>query len=409
MNISIGTPGQVQTMAIDTGSSNTIVLGSNASFCETSVCAGGTLNLSAASTLETIDSGALQQSYVDHEYFEGDYFGDRVQMSMCKALTFEIASQQPVPCGLGYSSHMAWPGTKSKKVALPPSFVEALVQAGAISSRLYSSILFGGVDTAKYRGPLTTLNVVAEDEKPAGNFYLYLESVTMRPHGGQNRTIVRSTKHRRYRTVPDTGTPSWYLPTSAYRKVIKQAGVTSTDDVPLSSVFEHRKYVRPCRDVAYGTANTTRFDITFSGNGTNTGTLNLELANLFTPLTSEHGSVVTDGDGQPMCWLRVVESDELMITGSAVMRAGYFVFDLDNGQVSLAQANLGANSSNVVQVEAGTGLSKAASDVRSETKKINVEGQMSATAVYKLSTVTSNIDYGTGAKSHPAATGAVSQ
>ncbi|KAH0289040.1 acid protease, partial [Aureobasidium sp. EXF-3399] len=410
MNISIGTPGQVQTMAIDTGSSNTIVLGSNASFCETSVCAGGTLNLSAASTLETIDSGALQQSYVDHEYFEGDYFGDRVQMNDLAITNFPMGIANRMALffapytgilGLGYSSHMAWPGTKSKKVALPPSFVEALVQAG--------SILFGGVDTAKYRGPLTTLNVVAEDEKPAGNFYLYLESVTMRPHGGQNRTIVRSTKHRRYRTVPDTGTPSWYLPTSAYRKVIKQAGVTSTDDVPLSSVFEHRKYVRPCRDVAYGTANTTRFDITFSGNGTNTGTLNLELANLFTPLTSEHGSVVTDGDGQPMCWLRVVESDELMITGSAVMRAGYFVFDLDNGQVSLAQANLGANSSNVVQVEAGTGLSKAASDVRSETKKINVEGQMSATAVYKLSTVTSNIDYGTGAKSHPAATGAVSQ
>lgn len=319
--------------------------------------------------------------------------------------------------GLGYSSLMAYPGYKKKssEFALPPSFVEALVQASAISSRLYSiylntldrpgSIVFGGVDTAKYHGPLTTLNVVAKDEEAGDNFFLYLDSITMWPHGGQNQTIVRSTKHRKYITVPDTGTPAWHLPSGAYRQVIEQAGVTSTDDVTLSTVFKHRRFVRPCSDVAYGIANTTRFDITFSGNGTNTGTLNLELADLFTPLTSEDGSAVTDGNGQSMCWLRVVESDELfLITGSAAMRPGYWVFDLDNGQVSVAQANLRANSSNVVQVEAGAGLSKVANDVKAETKKIDVEGQMPATAVYKLSTVTSNVDYSTGVEPRPTAT-----
>jgi hypothetical protein len=123
--------------------------------------------------------------------------------------------------GLGYSSPMAHPTLrgmkKSHKVALPPSFVEALVQARAISSRLYSIclgsldrsgfILFGGLDTAKYHGTLTTLNVLAMDQKPAHNFYLYLDSVTMQPHNGPKQTIVRSTKELRYITVPDTGTP----------------------------------------------------------------------------------------------------------------------------------------------------------------------------------------------------------
>lgn len=86
MNITIGTPGQLQTMAIDTGSSNAVVLGANASFCETSVCAGGTLNLSTSSTLETISPGDLKQAYVDHAYFGGDYFRDRVQIGMCQGL-----------------------------------------------------------------------------------------------------------------------------------------------------------------------------------------------------------------------------------------------------------------------------------------------------------------------------------
>lgn len=343
MNITIGTPGQLQTMTIDTGSSNAIVIGSNASLCETSVCAGGTLNLSTSSTLESIDPGTLQQVYADHAYFGGDYFRDRVQISMCKGLMIEIAGQRPIPCsprvvvntfpddimitnfpmgianetilffppytgilGLGYSSHMAFPSATedSHKAALPPSFVEALVQAGAISSRLYSiylnsldrqgSILFGGVDTAKYRGSLTTLNVVAEDEKPADNFHLYLESITMWPHGGQNQTVVRSTKDRRYTTIPDTGTPDWYLPTSAYLKVIEQAAVRSSNVVLLSTTYDDERLVKPCSDVAHGRANTTRFEIIFSGNGTNTGTLILELADLFTPLTSENGSAVTD-------------------------------------------------------------------------------------------------------------------
>jgi hypothetical protein len=324
--------------------------------------------------------------------------------------------------GLGYSSSMAHPTFEeiknADKVALPPNFVEALVQAGAISLRLYSiylnsldrlgSIIFGGIDTAKYHGTLTTLNVVAWDKKPVHNFLLYLDSVTMQPHDGPNQTIFRSTKEDRYLTVPDTGTQSWCLPTSAYQRVVEHAGVISADDTKLSSNFKDSRFVRPCSELIRGNDNTTRFEIAFAGNGTNTGTLNVELADLFTPLTSEDGSAVTDEAGRSMCWLRIEADDRaISITGSAVMRAGYWVFDLDNGQVSLAQANLRTNSSsNVVQVEAGAdGLSKAANELKAETKKIDVEGQMSSAMVYSLSTATSSVGYSTGMGFHPTATG----
>jgi hypothetical protein len=221
----------------------------------------------------------------------------------------------------------------------------------------------------------------------------------MQPHDGLAQTLVRSTKERRYTTLPDTGSPSWDLPTSAYHKVVKYAGVISTDDLKLSSDFEDSRLVKPCSDLAQDSANTTRFEIAFSGNGTNTGTLSVELADLFTPLTSEDGSTVTNEAGRPMCWLRIEANDAtFLITGNPVMRAGLWVFDLDNGQVSLAQANLRANSSsNVVRVEAGAdGLSKAVKELRAETKKVDVEGQIPPTAVYKLSTVTSSVGYSTG-------------
>lgn len=42
------------------------------------------------------------------------------------------------------------------------------------------------------------------------------------------------------------------------------------------------------------------------------------------------------------------------------MRAGYWVFDLDNGQISVAQANIEASSSDIVKVLKGVdGLSRA--------------------------------------------------
>jgi hypothetical protein len=84
VDVTIGTPGQLQTMEIDTGSSNAIILASNASFCETSVCGSGTLNSSASSTFETINLKALEQIYGSHEFLRGDYFRDRVQLSMYK-------------------------------------------------------------------------------------------------------------------------------------------------------------------------------------------------------------------------------------------------------------------------------------------------------------------------------------
>jgi hypothetical protein len=351
---------------------------------------------------------------------EADKFPDDITITNFPMGIANRMALRFVPCtgilGLGYSSPMTsafdrWLQNSHKVVlpVLPPSSVEALVQAGAISSRLYSiylnslggsgSIVFGGLDTAKYHGTLTTLNTVVRDDKPVHNFYLYLDPVIMHPHDGLTQTLLRSTKERRYTTLPDTGSPSWDLPTSAYHKVVEYAGVISTDDLKLSSDFEDSRLVKPCSDLAQGSANTTRFEIAFSGNGTNTGTLNVELADLFTPLTSGDGSTVTDEAGRPMCWLRIEANDgTFLITGSPVMRAGLWVSDLDNGQVSLAQANLRANSSsNVVQVEAGAdGMIKAVKELRAETKRIDVEDRTSPTAVYKLSTVTSSVGYSTG-------------
>ncbi|KAI4740300.1 acid protease [Aureobasidium sp. EXF-12298] len=394
VNLTVGTPEQVQTLIVDTGSSNTFVLASNASFCKAHGCDDGTFDLSRSSTYEMTNSRAFKTYFMGGStWFVGDYARDVVQIGIM---------------GLGYSSNMS---DRKRKKDMPPTFLEGLVQAGAVPSRLYSihldtldkygSILFGGVDTDKYKGPLTTLNLVPSRlSGKVDNLHLYLEEVKMQSPDGPSQTILRSTNDRRYRTLIDSGTPEWQLPESVYLKVLEYAGAKLSSD--------KRSYVRACSEVARGIANTTYFDITFAGNGSNTANLRLEWADLFPPVTTKDGSAVTDGTGRPICELAVAPKSRFstfLLTSSSVMRAGYWIFDLDNGQISLAQANLGANSSNVVQVEAGPeGLKKAAKNLRAETQGDEVEGRKPVSKAYEFSTATNTVGYATGIKSYPTST-----
>jgi hypothetical protein len=85
-NITVGTPGQSQTLLIDTGSSNTFVFASNASLCETSGCDGGTFDLSKSSTYEKVNtSQPFWASFMmGRVWFKGDYVRDVFQLSKQK-------------------------------------------------------------------------------------------------------------------------------------------------------------------------------------------------------------------------------------------------------------------------------------------------------------------------------------
>ncbi|KAH0373136.1 acid protease, partial [Aureobasidium melanogenum] len=428
VNVTVGTPGQPQTILLDTGSSDTIFLASNASMCEKVVCDSGTFDSSKSTTSNMTKSGALDSRYFDGTRMMGDLITDVLHLDdrMITNFPMGLAKEGRLPyapyvgvLGLGYSSRTAHLHNGVKAF---PGFVDTLVQAGAISSRLYSiylnkldsygAILFGGIDTEKYKGPLTTLNLFKLDQPHrVDSFYMQLMKVNMYPSNGPNQTIFQATENVKWATVLDTGTPGWVLPSSAYHKLIGYAGVFPEGGYYPKSGISKNSFVKPCSEVTRGVDNATYFELTFAGNGTNTATLQLELADLFTPLTDRNGSAVVNRSGQQMCWLRVSEAQSqsesaFSMTSSNVMRAGYWVFDLDNGQVSVAQAKPRANSSNIVQVEAGAeGLSKAANNLRAETQKVKVNGQISASVIPRLSTVASTASHATSTESRSSATG----
>lgn len=83
VNFTVGTPEQLQTVIIDTGSSNTFLLATNASFCKSHGCHRGSFDLSESSTHETINLGTFKQAFMKYStWFKGDYVRDMIHMSM---------------------------------------------------------------------------------------------------------------------------------------------------------------------------------------------------------------------------------------------------------------------------------------------------------------------------------------
>lgn len=83
LNVSVGTPGQLQTAQLDTGSSDFYFSASNASFCKTQPgCAGGTFDSSKSSTFRVITPGGFNTSFGDGSTEAGDFVTDVVQIGM---------------------------------------------------------------------------------------------------------------------------------------------------------------------------------------------------------------------------------------------------------------------------------------------------------------------------------------
>jgi len=187
VNITIGTPPQPFEVLLDTGSSNLFVPNADAAACLNFTCPAGSLDTADSSTFNLrTDLPIFKIEYVDGSTVVGNYSADTVSFgnATLSNFTFAIANQIQVSpsegsqgaqygiMGVSYDGQEtdACPGEQE---GCPggfeiPSVPDALYTQGYIGSRSYSlyldtieelkgSILFGGVDTAKFTGELVAL------------------------------------------------------------------------------------------------------------------------------------------------------------------------------------------------------------------------------------------------------------
>ncbi|KAI4152981.1 MAG: hypothetical protein LQ340_002583 [Diploschistes diacapsis] len=362
-NSTIGTPAQNFRFHIDTGSSDLWANTAGSQICQQTqsgqtqangdipCSVSGTYDANKSSTYNYVNSD-FSIKYADGTGASGDYVTDTLTIggatikSQQFGVGYKSTSSEGV-MGIGYPALEAYvqdsQGSGGFNGPAPYANIpQAMVQQGLIKSQAYSlwldqvdsatgSILFGGVDTAKYTGSLVTLDIVQEGGADV-EMIVTLDGVSIST-SGQNKTALSS-------SIPvllDSGSTLSYLPTAATNIIFPAVGAkydaqdqvafcpcslaNSSDALTFSFAKGAKTISVDMSDMVLQGGISQDFDCTFG----------------IVPQSSQSGS-----------------SGSSFTLGDSFIRNAYVVYDMDNNQISLAQTHRFATGSNVMEIQNGT-------------------------------------------------------
>lgn len=210
------------------------------------------------------------------------------------------------------------------------------------------TILFGGIDTSKYTGKLTTIDLVAPAQSSSSSgqtsnaiaqFTVVVTGVSLSSNGKSttylsNGDATGQDTSKSLTVLVDTGSAAWTVPETLYDAMVKVFGndLDQQGDLPCSY-----------QD------NDISITIEFGG----LQSITVPIKNFVVPIYDpSNNQQYTEQDGSPACTLLLApdsggqqqQESGFLTLGDSVMRSMYVVFDLDNGQLSIAQANVNAST-----------------------------------------------------------------
>ncbi|KAF2397034.1 acid protease [Trichodelitschia bisporula] len=335
-NITLGTPAQKLRLDIDTGSSDIWCNSAVSSLCqqEQDQCdESGTFNANKSSSYQYVNS-AFYIRYADGSAAAGDYakdtlhFGGQDITGVQFGIGYQSSSAQGI-LGVGYPINEASIGTTGEAYTNLPAL---LVQKKLINTAAYSlwlndldantgSILFGGVDTAKYQGDLQTLPIIKE----SGTYREFVIALSSISAAGQ--TILNDNP---IPVLLDSGSSLSYLPNS-----LAQAIFTVFD-----ATFDQRAGVAVVDCSLRNSGKTV--DFVFSGVKISVGLDELVI-------------IEEVRRGREICILGISNADDsTAVLGDTFLRSAYVVYDLSNNQISLAPTDFNATESSVKEIASGS-------------------------------------------------------
>ncbi|KAI1824779.1 eukaryotic aspartyl protease [Xylaria intraflava] len=352
ISATIGTPEQRFRLQLDTGSSDLWVNTNSSATCahKTKTSIGpcddsGAYSANASSTYEYVGSW-FNISYVDGSGARGDYVTDTLMLGNAKldhfqfGVGYQSTSTQGI-LGIGYPVNEVQVGRA--KMDPYENLPAALVSGGYISRNAYSlwlndlddeagNILFGGIDTGRFTGTLQTLPIQATNNVYT-EFLITLTSVAF----GQE-TIA---KNQAIAALLDSGSSLTYLPDDIARAIFAQ--VDAQYDTSSGNAYV---------DCQLAENKSATIDFTFTS-----PTISVNLSELVFS-SGTFGSSRTQSF-HSTCLFGIASAGEgNVVLGDTFLRSAYVVYDLENNQISLAQANFG-NKSNIVEIPTGTSLPSA--------------------------------------------------
>jgi hypothetical protein len=222
--------------------------------------------------------------------------------------------------------------------ALYPNVINVLKDQGHINKLAYSlwlndldsstgSILFGGVDTAKYHGDLIALPVQLDGQTGRLTSFTVAWTGLSFTSGGKTSDLSPSAA---VPVILDSGTTNLLLPDDIANEVLNGLGVVT--------------------DVNYGNLvkcslldDAGTFSFTFGGQSG--PTINVSLSEFGFPLVNQDGSQLTFTDGTPVCQFGIeAAGQDPILFGDAFLRSAYVVYDLQDNSIGLGQTNFNATS-----------------------------------------------------------------
>ncbi|RAO69067.1 uncharacterized protein BHQ10_005079 [Talaromyces amestolkiae] len=390
VNATVGTPGQLVQLVLDTGSSDVWFFGANSCNTTTSDCLGGEYDPSKSSTVEIAQpKGTFSIQYgTPGSNVTGNYIKDAFSVGEANVtnLTMAYATYAAyVPTGvmgIGFDTNEAI--TAEKNGQPYPNFVDVLKSENVISTKAYSlwlndldastgSCLFGGYDTKKFSGNLLTVPI--QPDESSGELTSMTVAWTALGVTTKSGSQTITSSSFKSPALLDSGTTVSIVPNDIYDALVQFFDATEDqagDAIVQCSLLD----------------NSGTLDFTFGGS--DGPVVKVPFSEFALPATTSTGAQATFNDGSLACFLGLqgTGSDPTtqlpVILGDTFLRSAYVVYDLDNKQISLAQTIFNATDSNVVEITSASPIASVVSGVsvaQTATGNPNQIGGPTATAV----------------------------
>ena len=207
-----------------------------------------------------------------------------------------------------------------------------MARQGVINSAAYSlylngkgsplgSVLFGGVDTAKYEGELYSLPVLPEEREGVTKIYEFTVALHQVSYSASGQNSTAASYSQGALTLLDSGTTNAFLPSDVFETLTDAFNIRNDGSIDCAAANSDDS-------ITFTFVNNAAITVPFS-------------------------SFVEESSQGCFAGLSLASEGEPLILGDVFLRYAYSVFDLDNNQIHIAQSVINATDSNILEIGSG--------------------------------------------------------
>lgn len=374
-SVTVGTPGQAFDLVLDTGSSDAFLIAKDADLCESRISqaayqttCGQTFDPSLSSTYQVAVPGGFQIEYLDGSTASGDYILDKFNIggATINALQMGLADKTATGTGvlgIGFTADEATPSEY-------PNLIDQMLNQNLIPTRAYSlylndyssstgNILFGGVDTQKFIGEIAVVPILPDAQtQNYTSFTINMTALSLSFANGTAYSADTPGGGGGLDAILDSGTTLSYLPDDLAAPLFTAVGAYAYGSSFRSSAASELALV-DCALAGSG------LDITFRFGGDGGGASITVPADELVIDAFDQSEIPEDVPFEETCLFGIQNSGggdsreeaqtSYALLGDTFLRSAYVVYDIDNRQVGLAQANLNSTRSDVQGLSSADG------------------------------------------------------